>query len=322
LSVYASVPPALRAAAWMGGALTSFIAMAVSGRVLSADMGIFQLLFCRSVVGLVVVVTLLSRSGWHQLHWRGAGWHGLRNTVHFAGQFGWFYGLAHIPLGAVIALEFTAPIWTALMAALLLGERFTTPRVLALALGFGGMLLILRPGMAVVDTASLAVLAAAFCYAMTYILTKRLVARGATPLSVLFWMTAVQLPMALLPALPGWQPLTLAGLPWIVVLGVTALSAHYCLSRALSLADASVVIPLDFLRLPLAALVGWAVWGEQLEWFVFAGGLLMLAGNLTNLHAERKTGGHATFSAAKAGAAASPRVPPRAWHARLFRRSR
>ncbi len=279
-----------RAALWMSGALVSFVAMAVSGRVLGNDMGTFQVLLSRSVVGLAVVLVLIARSGGPHLRWHGLPAHVLRNIIHFGGQFGWFYGLAHIPIAEVVALEFTTPLWTALLAAVLLGERLTRVRIQAIVLGMVSVLIILRPGLAIIDVASLAVLGAALCYATTYLLTKRLLLNGATPLAVLFWMTAVQLPLALTGALPEWTPLAWHSVPWIVLVGVTALSAHYCLARALTLADAAVVVPLDFLRLPLVAVVGWLVWDERLEWFVLAGALLMLAGNYLNLRAERRGG--------------------------------
>lgn len=273
----------------MSGALASFMTMAISGRVLSAEMGTFQLLFCRSVVGLAVVLLLLQRSGWQALSFRNLPLQALRNGVHFCGQFGWFFGLAYIPLAEVFALEFTTPIWTALIATLLMGERMTRARLLAIVLGIAGMLVILRPGIAVVNVASLAVLGGAFCYGASHVMTKRLLSRGETPLAVLFWMTCLQLPMGLVPALPDWQPLALPMLPWLVLVGVSALSAHYCIARALALADATVVVPMDFMRLPLIALVGWLVWNEPLDWLVLAGALLMLAGNLASIRAERAT---------------------------------
>ena len=288
MSAIARQHPAVAAAFWMTGALASFSAMAISGRVLSADMGTFQLLFCRSVVGLVVVLLLLRRAGWTGLSLVNLPLQGLRNVVHFGGQFGWFFGLAYIPLAEVFALEFTTPIWTALIATVFMGERMTRGRLAAIVLGFAGMLVILRPGLAVVNVASLAVLAGAFCYGASHAMTKRLLARGETPLAVLFWMTCLQLPMGLVPALPDWQPLTWSMAPWLLLVGTTALGAHYCIARALKLADATVVVPMDFLRLPLIALVGWVVWDEPLEWLVLAGALLMLAGNLASIRAERR----------------------------------
>jgi drug/metabolite transporter (DMT)-like permease len=279
--------PILLAAAWMSGALASFMAMAIAGRELSRELDTFQTLFWRSLVSLVVICLVLSRSGWGQVRTQRFGRHLLRNLVHFGGQFGWFYALAVLPLATVIAIEFTTPIWTLFIAMLMLGERLTRSRSVAVALGIAGMLVILRPGVLPIGIATLAVLSSAVAYALTYVFTKSLI-RTDSPLCVLFYMALIQLPLGLVPALANWTVPSVALWPWVAVVGVTALTAHYSFARALAYADAMVVAPLDFLRLPLTALVGFAVYAEPLDWFVLGGAVLMLAGNLVNIRAERK----------------------------------
>ncbi len=271
----------------MAGALASFIALALGGRELSAELGTFQILFFRSVIGLLVVSVLLQRAGWRQTRTRRPWLHLLRNLAHFGGQFGWFYGLAFIPLAEVFAIEFTVPIWTALLASLFLGERLTQARLAAIALGIAGLLVILRPGAAGVNPAALAVLGAAMGYATTHVFTKKLSTTD-TPLTILFYMTLIQLPLALFPALTDWVIPSRAMWPWLLIVGAAALSAHYCLTRALTLADATVVVPMDFLRLPLIALVGFAFYGEAIQWGVLLGAGLMLWGNWINIRAERR----------------------------------
>jgi drug/metabolite transporter (DMT)-like permease len=277
----------LLAAAWMGGALASFMAMAIAGREMSRELDTVQTLLWRSVVSFVVICAVLARSGWAQVATRRLGRHALRNTVHFAAQFGWFYALGLLPLATVIAIEFTTPIWTLFIAMLVLGERLSGARVAAVALGIAGMLVILRPGVAPIGLPTLAVLGSALGYALTYVLTKELI-RSDSPLAVLFWMSLIQLPLALLPALPGWTLPSPALWPWVLLVGVTGLTAHYSFTRALGYADAMVVAPLDFLRLPLIALVGFAFYREPLDWFVLGGAVLMLLGNLVNIRAERE----------------------------------
>jgi drug/metabolite transporter (DMT)-like permease len=278
----AAFPPAIRAALWMCGALVSFMAMAIAGRQLSVELTTFQILFFRSFVGLVVVLALLQRSGWTQVKTRVFGTHLLRNVAHFGGQYGWFYGIAFIPLTEVFAIEFTIPIWTAILATIFLGERMNGLRALAVALGFAGILVILRPGMAVVSAPALAVLGGALCYAISHVFTKRL-SGTETPLTILFYMTVIQLPLALVPSLPHWVWPSAALWPWVGVVAVTALSAHYCLTRAFQLADATVVIPMDFLRLPLIAVVGFIFYGEALNIWVFVGALIVFAATWLNL---------------------------------------
>ncbi len=279
--------PALLAAFWMIGALFSFMAMAISGRELSAEYTTFQILFFRSVIGVLLIGFLVSRSGFAQLKTQRFGAHLLRNIAHFGGQYGWFYGLAFISLAEVIAIEFTTPVWTALFAFFLLGERLTLPRIIALVLGIGGLLLILRPGTGVLEPAAFAVLAGAVGYALSYIQTKSLSATD-TPLCILFYMTLIQLPFGMVPALMDWKTPSLEMAPWIALVGVTAMSAHYCMTRALKLADATVVVPMDFMRLPLIMLVGYLLYQESVDWFVLVGALLMFSGNLVNIRAEQK----------------------------------
>ena len=271
----------------MSGTLLSFMAMAIGGRQLSVQLSTFQILFFRSVIGLLVVGVFLVGSNWRQIFSKHLRVHVLRNISHFGGQFGWFYGIAFIPLAEVFALEFTVPVWTAVLATVLLREQITRARVAAIVFGVVGVFLILRPGLAVISPAALAVLGSAFCYALSHTLTRRL-ALVDTPLTILFYMTAIQLPLGFVTSIVDWTTPSLAMLPWIIVVGVAALSGHYCMARALAIADAIVVVPMDFLRLPLIAAVGFLVYGENLDWFVLAGGVVMFSGNLLNIQAEKK----------------------------------
>jgi len=279
--------PAIRAALWMLGALLSFTAMAIAGRQLSTELTTFQILFFRSLFGLLVVAAVLHRSGWTQAKTRKFGTHLIRNVVHYGGQYGWFYGIALIPLSEVFAIEFTVPIWTAILATIVLGERMNALRAVAIALGFVGILVILRPGVASVSPGALAVLGGTVGYAMSHVLTKRLSATE-TPLTILFYMTVIQLPLGLLPALHGWVWPSAASWPWVCVIAVTSLSAHYCMTRAFKLADASVVVPMDFLRLPLIAVVGFVFYGEALKIWVLVGAVIVFTATWLNLKSARR----------------------------------
>ncbi len=294
----AALPRIVRAALWMSGAVVSFMAMAIAGRELSGELTTFQILFFRSLVGLVVILVLLRRFGWAQVQTGVFGTHLVRNVAHFGGQYGWFYGIAFIPLAEVFAIEFTMPIWTAILAALILGERIGRIRALAIAIGFAGTLVILRPGIAVISPAALAVLGAAFAYATAHTLTKRLSGTD-SPLAILFYMTTIQLPLGLVLALPHWAWPSTAAWPWVCVVAVTALSAHYCLTRALLLEDASVVIPMDFVRLPLVAVVGYVLYGEHLQIWVLAGAVIVFVATWLNLKAGSSEVRASTASKAK-----------------------
>ena len=271
--------------AWMVGSLASFIGMAVASRELSANLSTFQILFFRSLVG-VAVIALFARSLLPELRLRRAiRLNALRNLVHFGAQYCWTLGVALLPLAEVFALEFTMPVWVAIFALLILGERLTTPRIFAIAASFVGVLVILRPGVEVLDPASFLVLIAAAGYGLSMVLVK-LLTRSCSPAVIVVWMVLMQLPMGLVLAAFDWRPVVAGNLPWILLAGLTGLSAHYTMARALRILDASVAIPIDFLRMPLIALVGFYAYGEPLSIWLLIGAAIILLANYVALRAE------------------------------------
>ena len=282
--------PAPRAALWMTGAIASFSAMAVAGRALGTVHDTFEIMTYRSIVGLVVVCALLTASGsWAQVSTRRLWLHGLRNTVHFAGQNLWFFAVTAIPLAQVFALEFPQPLWVILLSPLLLGERLTRARLIAALIGFAGTLLVARPGAAAFGPGVAAAAASAVFFALTTIATKNLTRISGIG-GIMFWLTAMQFALGLLCA--GWDgDIALPGtatIPWLVLVGLAGLLAHFCIARALAIAPATVVIPMDFARLPTIALIGMILYGEALELPVLAGAALILAGNYLNILAETR----------------------------------
>jgi drug/metabolite transporter (DMT)-like permease len=281
----------VRVVLWMSGALLSFCVMAVSVRVLAAKLSIFEVLAIRSAFGILVLCTILAFSARLRgvITRRRIGLHFLRNCTHYSGQYMWALSLTLLPLATVFSLEFTMPAWTVLLASVTLGERLTPSRVGAVVLGLAGVLIILRPGVGGFQPAALLVLAAAFAYAVSMINTKQLISTEPA-FAIIFWMNLMQLPMSL--AGSSWDfPLRVDSgdiLP-ILGIGISGLSSHYCLSNAFRSGDASVVTPLDFLRIPLIAWIGWWLYGETLDIFVFAGALTIISGVIWNLRAETRT---------------------------------
>jgi len=274
----------------MTGAHASFISMAVAGRAIQTELNTFELMAYRSVVGFVLVclVIAFSKDRFAQVKTNKAGTHALRNLFHFTGQNLWFYGITVIPLAQLVALEFSSPIWVALLAPLMLGESMTRSKFIGAMIGFVGVLVVARPGIAPLELGHLAGLGASVGFAMNTIFTKKLM-RTDTTLCVLFWMTASQAVMGFALAAPGGVTMFSLGMaPWIVLVGVAGLSAHFCLTSALRHAPATIVAPMEFARLPLIAIVGMVIYGEPLELAVFVGAALILAGNLYNIIAQRR----------------------------------
>jgi len=279
-----ALPVAVRGALWMVGALVSFSVMAVSVRELLHTMGSFEILFIRSLMSLVILLFLLPGRV-KSLRTRHFGLHVLRNCFHFAGQYAWVYAISLLPLATVFAIEFTMPVWAAVLAMIFLGERLNQGRVVMLALGVIGVFVMLRPGVAVIQPAALVMLLGAFAYASTMIATKRLSGQDSA-FAILFYMAVIQLPLGLVPALPQWVWPGLRDLPWVLALGVVGLSAHYCMTRAFRIADSMVVVPIDFLRLPLIAVVGAVFYKEPLELVIMVGAAIIFAGTFYSIRRE------------------------------------
>jgi drug/metabolite transporter (DMT)-like permease len=185
------------AVAWMSGTLLSFSLMAICARELSEEIVTSQILFFRSAIGLVCIfIILLVSKERIKIQTNRLGLHTLRNIFHFAGQYGWFLGIGLLPLAEVFALEFTVPIWTLIVASLTLGEKITARKITAIMLGTLGVVVILQPGFAIIDTASSIVLASAICYAVSHTATKSL-SSSDSAISILFYMCLVQLPIGL-----------------------------------------------------------------------------------------------------------------------------
>ena len=279
-----------RAALWMTGAVVSFSSMAVAGRRLSGELDTFEMMMYRSAIGVVIVFVIAGVTGHlHEARTKRFGLHVVRNLFHFTGQNLWFYALTLIPLAQLFALEFTSPIWVMLLAALFLGEAFTRARITALALGFLGILLVARPGAEALDRGVLIALSAAFGFAMTFVTTKALT-RTETITAILVWLTVLQLLFGVVMAgLDGdiaWP--SAAAWPWVITIGCAGLFAHYCVTSALALAPATVVVPMDFARLPVIAVVGMLLFDEALDPFVFLGAAAIFLGNWLNLRAEAR----------------------------------
>ncbi len=278
------------AVAWMVGTLLSFSLMAISVRQLGGVLNLFELLMVRAVGGLVLLLAVMAAqpSLFGYLAIRKPFVHLVRNGTHFIANLCWANAVIVLPLATVFAIEFMMPVWAGLLAVLLLGERFTLSRAGSIVLGFLGVLIILRPGIEAFQPAALGVLIASLGYAASNIGTKKLIPVQST-IAILFWMNVMQIVMAL-PGIDLQFLLRLSSQQWIWALGIAfgGTFAHYCLTNALRVADAIVVIPLDFLRIPLIALVGWMFYGERLDLLVFAGAGIIVSGIVWNLRAEMR----------------------------------
>lgn len=279
----APAPSIPKAAFWMALSIASFLAMSVAGRATTAELNVFQVLELRSVIGFFILLPLVMMSGgFTAMRTRRPLAHIGRNVVHYVGQAAWLYALTLIPLAVLISIEFTTPIWTAILAVSFLGEKLSRPKLAAVVLGLIGVVIIVRPGVGSVDPGHVVVLGAAVCFGISVVLVKSLT-RTDSVVSIIFWMLIIQSVLGLIPALYEWRNPPLDLWPWILLIGFAGMSSHFCMARALVYADATVISPMDFLRVPLSALLGWLLYHEQIDAFTAGGALLILMGNLLNL---------------------------------------
>lgn len=280
-------PNTLKAAAWMLASIALLLLMAVSGRATTRELNVFQVMEMRSVLAFLMLLPFVYvEGGFRAMRTRILPSHIIRNGAHYVGQFAWLMGLTMIPMAQVIAIEFTAPIWTALMAAAFLGERLTWRKAIAILLGLIGVIIIVRPGAASMNPGQLVVLGAAFVFAVSFITTKALTKRDSAT-KIIFWMLIIQSVIGFTPALNVWVWPSAGLWPWIFLIAFSGTFAHFCMAKALSYADATVVMPMDYLRVPLSAVIGYLLYAEAIDIFTACGAALILTGNLFNLRRSK-----------------------------------
>ena len=275
----------LRAALWMSGAIISFTLMAVAGRAVSFELDTFEIMTFRSLTGMIIVIVLGGLTGTlRDVNRQRLGLHTVRNLAHFTGQNLWFYALAVIPLAQVFALEFTTPIWVILLSPFLLGERINRIGAFAAALGFVGVMMVTQPGVTPISAGIIAAATAAIGFALTAIFTRKLTQTDSIT-CILFWLTIMQFGLGLITAgYDGDIALPSSGsIPWLILIGCAGLLAHFCLTTALSLAPTSIVMPIDFIRLPVIAVVAAYLYSEPLDVWVFVGAACIFGANYVNI---------------------------------------
>ncbi|GFE63720.1 DMT transporter permease [Litoreibacter roseus] len=274
----------------MLGAIVSFTAMAIAGRAISSELDTFELMLYRSLIGICIVLIAARLFGTlGSIQMRDLKTHALRNVAHFTGQNCWFAAITMIPLAQVVALEFTSPIWVALLAPFVLNEKLTRLRILVAVLGFIGILIAARPDISNIEPGIALAALAAVGFAGSALFTK-LLTRSHSITNILFWLTVMQSVFGLVMA--GWDgdifwPSVVIW-PWVVLVAFAGLCAHFCLTTALTLAPAAVVMPMDFARLPVIAVIGALAYSEALDPWVILGAVIIFSANYLNIAAETR----------------------------------
>ena len=264
--------------------------MAVSGRELFSSLDTFEIMLYRSLVGIFLVLSFGKYfNTLKQIRVEKLSLHFIRNISHFGGQNFWFYAIALIPFSQLFAFEFSTPLFIVFLAPIFLGELLTKEKLFAASIGFIGIMLVARPDLNVVSWALLAAFLLPICFAATAIATK-LLTRTFSLTCILFWLVIMQTVFSLICA---GHDLTIkiptkSDLPFLLIVSVTGLTAHLCMTKAFSLAPVSVVMPIDFVRLPLISVVGYLFYNEVLTWYIVLGSILVFLGNYINIKAEER----------------------------------
>src|SRR6201985_975845 len=255
------------AALWMSGWLPLMLVMVVAGREVMRELRAFQLMALRSSLGLCFLLpVILLNGGLSIVKTKRLPWHAGRNLIHYCSQLGWFYALTLIPIGQVVTIEFTMVIWAAILAAMFLGEQMTASKVAAIVLGLIGVVTIIRPAAGEINPGQMIALVAAVGFGISIALVKSLT-RTENTLAIIFLMLVVQSVAGRLPPLMTWTWPSPHIWAWAVVIAFCGTFSHFCMARAMLYADATVVMPMDFLRVPLTALAGWLIYSERLGIF-------------------------------------------------------
>lgn len=263
--------------------------VSLSIRGVKADIALQELLFFRAFIGLIAITILVAPRGWRILIPKRPGLQLVRNLFHVSAQYCVFFAILVVPLAEVTAIEFTVPLITGLFAAPLLKEKIGRARWIGMITGFVGVLLVVRPVFAEVPPALLIAIFGAVLFSLNSVMVKVL-SQVEDAGTMVFVMNVIQTLVLLGPALYVWTTPQWHHVPWLLTLGLSGIGTHYCLSRALAIADISIVLPLDFLRMPFIAIIAYLVWGETFSPWTAVGAAIIFGSSYFAIMRERKAG--------------------------------
>lgn len=273
--LWSGLAPVTRGILLMMASTLGFAAMHVLVRYVSAELHPFQIAFFRNAFGVVVFLPFMLQTGLAVFHTRRFGLHGFRALLNVAAMLCFFSALSMTPVAQVTALAFTAPVFAAVLSVLLLGERVHVRRWSAILLGFLGTLVVLRPGFQSIDLGSLLTLVSAVLWAATMIVI-RVLGRSESSLTITAYMNVLLAALSFLPALLVWQTPSLAALLWLLLIGILGTLAQIALAQSLKEAEPGAVMPFDFLKLIWVAILGYLLFAELPDAFIWLGGAIIV----------------------------------------------
>ncbi|MCH7487232.1 MAG: DMT family transporter [Proteobacteria bacterium] len=286
-AVHAGIPNPLRGALWILLSCACFSGIAVLIRHVSSGLHPFEIVFFRNLFGLAFMVPWFLTRGRASLRTDRPLVHGLRALSGIGAMLCWFTAVTLMPLAEATALSFVAPLFATAGAAAFLGEQVGVRRWAAIAAGFAGAMVILRPGVGAMSPPALLVLLGACFTAATMLLVKTL-SRQDSPGTIVLYMGLLITPISALPAVFVWQMPSVPELAWLVAIGLLGTIGHIALARAFAVADATAVMPVNFSRLIFAALLGYAVFGERPDGWTWVGAGVIFSATVFTAHREAR----------------------------------
>jgi drug/metabolite transporter (DMT)-like permease len=277
VTMFEALPGSSRGIFWMIFATVFYASTYASVRFLSTDFDTFQIVFFRSTLGVILMLPWLMRSGIGVLRTNRFGMYAMRTGLNYVGMVLLMYALASLPLQNITGLMFTSPLFTVMFVAAILGERVGIRRWTALVIGFLGAMIIIRPGLIEVSWTAIGVLVTSALYALVNTTTKSLATTEPSN-KIVFFVFFLMMLIGMGPAIATWKPIALEHIPWIIALGIFSSLATQGVTRALSVADASVVMPFNFLKLPFATVLGFIFFAEQPDFWTGIGAAVIFAG--------------------------------------------
>jgi len=279
----------IRGVTWMLGFIFNITIMAITIRELSFKYSSFEIQNFRNIFSIFILLIIYMLNNDAQIKTFQIQTNIIRNIFHFIGQSTWTWGLTVLPLAVVFSIEFTMPIWAAIISIIIFREKITLNKIFFIILGLIGTWIILMPDTKHFGLYNLIVLFSAITYAIAHNFTKKLTNTDSI-FSILFFMSVIQLPFSLIGSLilGSIQYDIIREAPLILLLTITSLLAHYSLSNALKNSEASIVLPIDYLRLPLILFIGWYYYGEVISSSTLIGSLLIIFGVIVFLNKDYK----------------------------------
>lgn len=295
---FRALPGPARGALWMCLAAVSFAVMSALVRYLSQSISPLEVAFFRNLFGLLFLLPTLIQAGWANLRTNNFKRYGLRAVLGLTSMYTWFIGLAYLPLADATTLSFIAPIIASIFAIVFLSERAGWRRWSAITVAFGGALLILRPGFQEIPPAAFVLLLGTFATAGS-VITVKVLSRTEPSSAIVAYMGIYMTPISLIPALFVWTTPAWDLWPWILLMGAVATLGQWGMTQAYAATDATIVLPFDYVRLPMVAFIAYVIFAETPDALTYLGGLIIAAATIYIAHRESKIAKRRRSEAAK-----------------------